>query len=626
MSRLPLKDEQSTWQWLAYGVFALALLLRVSYLLQIEHNVDHAYYIGQALRTLEQGELPIVGQRTSLQFPNSAFLGYVYAPILRFFPTILALYVFVIALNTLAVYFTYRIGALLFHPFVGLFASFLMAINPWLIEYSRSTWSYSFMLFTLTGQALLLWRVILGRSRAPVRDTVLASFLMTITTLVTLTGYFILPATALTVLVFWQKLPKRGLVLGALIFAVPTLVFAVGVLAQWQTTAKQLGTFLTVGQGAYLRLEAWAHGLRFVNGADYELQRGLGAPIHDANVRHLATLPLVILISVLVGWGALRLAISARYRQTYIAPVLLALWWLTPTLLMSYNSALVHPFYLLVTIPSVSLVAGYGAWQVWQWKLIRALIVGCALWAGLLFPLNSARYYQETAYIPSAHGLDALPLEWGLKLGAFLGDGLVYVDVEGWILNSFAGKFFPVVNRVSLDARAIYRPSTSYVTTEELHQPLFSVIEEGRIAPEDGGTFMHYRVNPLWQPQDMMPYEVRGETWLTLLGYRILEGENQRILDTYWRVEKTADASITQDVYTPTAHIHDAQGVLIIVNGKPLASYLWQQGDIQAYRLMLPNEPLAGISVGFYDGNQAKGLTFILEDDTYTQLIPLYLE
>lgn len=626
MSRLFLGNKPNTWRWFAYGVFALALFLRLSYLLQIEHNVDHAYYIGQALRTLEQGEFPIVGQRTSLQFPNSAFLGYVYAPILWLFPTILAVYVFVIALNTLAVYFTYRVGAMLFHPFVGVVASFLMAVNPWVIEYSRSTWSYSFMLFTLTGQALLLWRVILGRSRAPVRDTVLASVFMTITTQVTLTGYFILPATLLTILFFWQKLPKRGLAWGALIFAVPTLVFALGVLAQWQTTSSQLNTFLTAGQGAYLRLEAWAHALRFVNGADYELQRGLQAPIQDSVLRHHLTAVLSLAISALVMWGALQLARDAMRSKERTTPVLLAFWGLVPTLLMSYNSALVHPFYLLMTIPSVALVAGYGAWQAWQQQALRWVVLALVTWAGLLFPLNSARYYQETAHLPSSHGLDALSLEWGLRLGASLGDGVVYADVEGWILNSFAGKTFPVVNRVTLDTRAIYNPNARYVTARDIIQSLFRVVRLAHLEPADGGTFSLYRVDEAWQPEGFKAYPITGEMWLDLLGYRVIEADGARVLDTYWQVKQTAGAELFRDVYTPTAHAYDTQGNVKIVDGQPLASYLWTEGDVHAYRLILPDQPLTSFSIGFYDGIQAKGLTFILADGTYTQLIPLTLE
>ena len=40
-------------------IMLVAAFLRTEYLLQIEHNVDHAYPIWQALQTLDRGALPL---------------------------------------------------------------------------------------------------------------------------------------------------------------------------------------------------------------------------------------------------------------------------------------------------------------------------------------------------------------------------------------------------------------------------------------------------------------------------------------------------------------------------------------------------------------------------------------
>ena len=48
-------------------------------------------------------------------------------------------YLFVITLNTLAVWLAYRAAVMLLDERRALIAAFLMAVNPWVIEYSRTT-------------------------------------------------------------------------------------------------------------------------------------------------------------------------------------------------------------------------------------------------------------------------------------------------------------------------------------------------------------------------------------------------------------------------------------------------------------------------------------------------------
>lgn len=44
-------------------ILLLALVARFRYLPYIEHNIDHAYPVWQALTTLDRGALPIAGGR-----------------------------------------------------------------------------------------------------------------------------------------------------------------------------------------------------------------------------------------------------------------------------------------------------------------------------------------------------------------------------------------------------------------------------------------------------------------------------------------------------------------------------------------------------------------------------------
>jgi len=52
-----------------------AAILRFHYLLQIEHNVDHAYPVWEALRILDHRELFLTGQWTWLPIAHPALTG-----------------------------------------------------------------------------------------------------------------------------------------------------------------------------------------------------------------------------------------------------------------------------------------------------------------------------------------------------------------------------------------------------------------------------------------------------------------------------------------------------------------------------------------------------------------------
>ncbi len=82
--------------------------------------------------------------------------------------------------------------------------------------------------------------------------------------------------------------------------------------------------------------------------------------------------------------------------------------------------------------------------------------------------INSSRYYEETAATPGAEYLSALPLDYGLRLGWGIDDhlppgGVVFADTDEWILNSFAGRTFPVVPDMRLPDVQIVPPSGALV-------------------------------------------------------------------------------------------------------------------------------------------------------------------
>ena len=44
-------------------ILLVGIVLRFGYLMQIEHNVDHAYPVWQALQTIDRGQFPVIGAR-----------------------------------------------------------------------------------------------------------------------------------------------------------------------------------------------------------------------------------------------------------------------------------------------------------------------------------------------------------------------------------------------------------------------------------------------------------------------------------------------------------------------------------------------------------------------------------
>src|SRR5258706_10528309 len=160
------------------AILLLAAFLRFQHLDAIQHNVDHAYPIWQALMTLDRGVFPVTAQGTSVLFANPALTGYLFVPWVALTRSPIGPYIFVIVLNTLAVYFVYRAAMLILDQRCALIAAFLMAVNPWVVEYSRTTWVQALLPFFTTLLFWLLLPVLLGRSGSPARRLILAAVVL----------------------------------------------------------------------------------------------------------------------------------------------------------------------------------------------------------------------------------------------------------------------------------------------------------------------------------------------------------------------------------------------------------------------------------------------------------------
>ena len=269
-------------------------------------------------------------------------------------------------------------------------------------------------------------------------------------------------------MLFRRRVAWPGAAIGLLIFAGAFALFGAGLLGQWDSVRQGVADFS--GGPAQVRVDAWNHAVRLVTGADYELARGLDAPIADAEVRHTLSVAIHWLLLAVLGFGiAAAIYCAARGGTGSDLPAatpaganpycrrdaaLIALiWFLTPILLLTYTGSSLPPFFLLLSLPAGHVLAAWGLGVIFQPErrpggpLLALLAIPFAVVLGL----NSARAYQATAAHPGASGLNALPLAYGLPLGeairaALPPGGIVLSSAPGEILNSLAGETFAVLD------------------------------------------------------------------------------------------------------------------------------------------------------------------------------------
>ena len=295
-------------------IVLVAAFLRVEYLLQIEHNVDHAYPIWQALQTLDRGVFPLTGQGTSVLFANPPLTGYLFLPLIALTRSPLGAYILVIALNTVAVVLAYRAARLIIGGDRALIAAFLMAVNPWVIEYSRTELgAESAAVFGLRAGV----GAVVGTARYsenPARRLLIALVILTITAQTYLLGYALIVPVGVLIVIFWRRVPKRALIAGAAIFLAAGAIYGAGLLAQRDAVEARLSEFGT--NPAHLSSEALDHALRLVTGSDYAIARGTLAPIDNSALRetlsNIAQTALIVVMIVGVGGALIALRNPAK--------------------------------------------------------------------------------------------------------------------------------------------------------------------------------------------------------------------------------------------------------------------------------------------------------------------------
>jgi hypothetical protein len=620
-------------------VTLLGLALRLQHLGAIEHNVDHAYPIWQAQMTLASGHLPLTAQGTSVLFANPPLTGYLFIPGVMLTGSPVGAYLIAIVFNSAAIWLTYRVGVVLLDRPRGLIAAFLLAVNPWVVEYSRTTWVQSLLPGFAVLIVWLLVPVLLGTARKPGRRLLLALLTITAATQTYLLAFaFLIPVSGL-LLLFRERLRGGAIVAGGVVFLSVTGAYAAGLWQQRDEAAARITSFAS-GESR-LSGEAWSHALRLVTGADYPAARGLDAPIRDAERRQRLTDVLHGLLVITMFVGVLR-SLPRPSRRDLI-PVI---WLVALPTLMSYVSRPVHPFYLLLTLPAGHLLAANGVGLLLRWRLgVLAVIVG-GVGVGVLHGVNTVRYAQETVATPGAHGLSALPLSVGMDMtrrlipdAALKPGAVVFADVDGWLLNSLRGRLFPVDRQVARD-QITFAPVGGGVYLEVVEVVAVAADEmRGTTDAADvaetvvwlaDGTGICGSPAPRAEVYAQGRAEIPSDLGISYLGAEVITppvpGGAVRLI-TRWRI---AELHPERGGWLLGAfvHVRTATGERVAIgSGAVVPGGGWRVGDVHLVRLDvdIPAEALGPFTlhVGQYDGVHGLNAIFTLADGSHSPLIPV---
>jgi hypothetical protein len=603
----------------------VAFALRIAGLGDIEHNVDRAYPIWQALNTLQTGALPVTAQNTSVLFANPPLTGYLLIPAVIIGGTPYGAYIAVILSNTLAIPITYRIAKLMnVSEGIAWGAAWWVAINAWVIEYSRLTWVQGLLPFFCT---LLCWGLVRLVTRPHPRILWVTLITLTLTTQTYLLAFILAAPVSLTLFFYRtvifddQPRMKRALIGGAAIFIIATGVYGAGLWSMRDQSLAQLGAF--TGSGWRLSREAFDHAFRLVSGKDYPAARGTDAPIQDSALRQSLTELLHWGVIILIGIGVIR---AVRSRGGGVLLIGFSL----PILLMTGVSRPVHPFYLLVTLPIGGLLCMLGV--VWLSQRIRLPIF--RLLAGLLIigvttlnGVNAVRYTQATYAYPGAHEFSALPVREATEIATLLAPAppaTLYTPAEFWVVTSLSGQLLPV--QPLPDTRRLLKIPPSGATYWLNNLPDQTLLPQPPLSTytlRDGWRVLRYELPYAWALDQVdQRATIRTEQGLSLLGYRLTQTEGQITLWTLWQVDQLNNGRDSW-LFHPFLHVFNEQGQRVgMADGENVSGAEFTQGLRYLHQIQLIH-PADGVRVAFgqYDSLRTQNMIFILPTGDYTPVI-----
>jgi hypothetical protein len=606
---------------------------------EIRYSYDHSYPVFQALKLLDGGQWPVVGQPSSVFLDNPVLMAYIQAAPLLLWRSPLAVQLFILIFNSAAVWFVYRVAAEMLDRNAGLVAAFLFAINPWVVFFSRTTWVQSMVPFFMAVIAWGLWPSWV-RERPANRRFLAGGTAVTLLTQTYIAAWGVLPQIGLLLAIFHKKTPRRALLASLVIFFAAVFFFVVGLMTRSEVNSVKAGAFIAES-GLQFSLVGLDHALRFVTGRDFRATHAIGNP--SGTLWEWFSVTATIILTMLFVLGLIKIGQVLRRGGAHRLPaIILLVWFFIPVVLtLPFGAFDLHPHYLLLTLPAGQIISAWGALFLLNRRLAPILITIL-----LLVGFNQAHDLFRANQLVGGHpvwpNFDGWSLRYATDLGQEVRDWqqstagdyprMVIADGHDSLLSGMSTTYLQTVGNVDFPEFVLLSDSKPLLYIIEGNEPLagwltpwFDLFGPVFASSPEGITYTLAHSKPVDESILAQHTDVEvnwpSESGLTLVGYT-LNGEftiGQPIdLLVTWRVQDLHPDRVDWFV-SANIHLVDSTGqILANVGDQGQWAYRWEPGDvyIQHMRIPIPETAVTGphhLSLGLFDS---------VRQTTYPYLLP----
>ena len=585
--------------WLIVGI---ALLFRLGGLSTVRHGYDQAFQAFQALQLLDGGQILTVGQPSSVFVDNPPLMAYLQAGVLFFWRSIWAVYIFVAALNGLATWFVYDATRQLYDGRTALIAAFLFAVNPWLVHFSRMPWTQGLLPFFMAVMAWGLWPTLaIGE---PQKKRFFLGLLAAVAMMQSyILAFVIVAPLGLIFLLLYRRVPKKPLIGGIVVFVVTFGLFLAGLSRSADVASSQFSDFMS---NIKLGFEpaAISHAVRYVTGVNWSGQdviaNAILAPTLISQVSDWVLLLAMVVGGLLAVWGL-------RHSAERPRALTMLIWFAVPTVGLALIPFLLHPHYLLLTVPVGHVFAADALSRISKSRVIGRLVVVMLIVFGVQFGLNLQKNGAAVASNPYWPDFT----HWQLSEAAKVGDTIAGLTADQDTPIRVAAPGHPaiitsaVARQLDASTGAVY---PNYLLIPE-SVPMHYVIQESLV----GRPYLTEVIEAL--PNDLLseqrnrglhilrtvPHSAESARQLptvavdwtsdagwNFLGYDVKPEAEQLVVTTWWRVEGLAEPRAEWFV-TTNYQLFDAEmQPRANVGAHGMWGYKWQMGDLIVEQMGVP--------------------------------------
>lgn len=611
--------------WLFALIFVAGTAFRFFNLGSVRHGFDEGYPAYDALRILDGHQFLLLGQPSSVFLDNPPLMAYLQAIPLLAWRSPWAVYLFITALNTLGIWFVYRVARQLLGERAALAAAFLYAVNPWMVHFSQMPWHQGLMPFFTAVIAWGFWPAMVTENRSPGRILIggLAATAMVMTYVQALG--LVLQLGPL-ILLFRRRIPRRPLVASLVIFFVALLAYGYGLARNIGVSQGDLQSF--VGESDLrLTTEGLDHALRLVSGKDFAT---IYTPEADT-VRQVLSIVADILLGVALVSGVILafLALQERSQPRRLAIVLL-IWFGVPVLVMTLSPYPVHPHYLLLTLPAGHLLAAWGIAPLLEHRALRWVLALLLVAFGVISFANLSLRGRANAANPTGPNFNG----WTLQLASELGQKIrsltsgedyprqLYAEGEAPLLSSMSATYMAPLQGTSFPSFIVLKEAQPLLYVLVNSEPQLASIgfwqqtlPEETLNAVDGTRVSFWQTLPINKDAALALPEVAlgwsSDAGLTLLGYTLEKAPTGASVPsigvtTYWRVEDLHPSRGEWFVGAFYQLLNEGWQTVSNVQEHAQWGYRWELGDVYVEQVQIPipddvDQGPYRLAIGLYD-------------------------